>query len=321
MTGTDSNLLYLDDQAFVPYRGEPTNMVYFKGEETGVYEYNVDLFIEGCGETVENSIVIEVTKADKPIGDTVQEFSAGARVFDIDVQGQSLTYYILNENMELERQSINANLIDGETYYISQKINGCESEFLEVTVNFVCPEPSNLIPTPELSINGETASVIIFWDEPIEDSSLESYALIISEKNGEVIEELSVSKSRNYVIVDYLELEKDYTVELYSVCDAANNIMSTSIEAEFTTKALGVEDFKAFEMNFYPNPVENNLVVESDLSIDKIEVIGIDGKTIKVFHNIKATHTELDLSNLSTGTYLLVATIENQMKVMRIVKK
>lgn len=319
-TGTDSNLLYLDDNALVQYKGEPTNIVYFKGEETGIYEYDVDLYIEGCGNPVANTIEIEVTKAEKPIGDEQQDFPAGARVFDIDVQGQNLTYYIYNEDMELERQSINASLIDGETYYISQRINGCESEFLEVEVNFVCPVPSNLTVSPEASIDGLSASVIIFWEEPMQDDSVESYNVIIKE-NDVVIEDITVSKSRNYVIVENLEFDKEFEVALISVCDATNDVVSLPIEETFTTFGLGVDDLDTFNMNFYPNPVENSLTIESDLLMDKIEVIAVDGKSVKVFDNIQSNQTQLDLSNLSTGTYLLVTTGENQMKVMRIVKK
>lgn len=318
--GDDSNLLYLDDRATIAYKGEPTNKVYFKGEETGVYEYEVDLYIEGCGNPVANSIEIEVTKAEKPIGDEEQEFPAGARVFDIDVQGQNLMYFILNEDMEYERQSINASLIDGETYYINQRVNACESEYLEVKVSFVCPTPSNLTVTPEASLDGESASAIIFWEEPAQDASLESYVVTVKHDN-EIIEEVTVSRSRNYVIIENLEFEKEYKVELYSICDAQNDVISDSIEDSFNTIGLGVDDFKSINMHFYPNPVETILMVESDLKMDKIEVLTIEGKSVKLFDNIQATETKLDLSSLSTGTYLLVATVENQMKVMRIVKK
>lgn len=319
-TGTDSNLLYLDDKALVPYKGEPTNIVYFKGEETGTYEYEIDLYIEGCGNPVANTIEIEVTKADKPIGDAQQEFPAGSRVADIDVQGQNLMYFILNDTMEYERQSINATLIDGETYYINQRINSCESEFLEVEVNFVCPEPTNLTVNPEASIDGLSASVIIFWDEPVPDDSVESYNVIVKQ-NDEIIEDITVSKSRNYVIVENLELEKEFEVELFSVCDSANGVVSVAVEESFTTTGLGVDDFQNFTLNYYPNPVESILTVESELIVNQIEIITVDGKTVKVFDNIQANQTHLNLSGLSTGTYVLVAKGENQMKVMRIIKK
>lgn len=319
--GSASQYLYLDDQASIPYIGQPTNVVYFKGEDTGVYDFEVDLYIEGCGAPITNTISVSVTKADVPTGATEQYFNAGARVFDLDVQGQQLMYYIKDANGELVRVSINAELVDGETYYVSQRVNGCDSDYLEILATITCPEPSNLTVTPEASINGASASAIVFWDQAQPANSIESYHLIVKDKNGVVLEDISVSKSRNYFIVENLEFEKEYSVELYSVCDVVNNITSASLEKEFDTYNLGVEDFDNLKLTFYPNPVDNYLNIESEITLSKIEVISIDGKVVEVFENINAQQTQLDLSNLSTGTYMLLTTGENNKKLIRIMKK
>lgn len=318
--GSDSQYLYLDEDASVPYNGELTNVVYFSSDQAGNYEFDIDLYIEGCSSPVINSISVEVNDASIPVGDSEQEFSAGARVSEIDVQGQNLRYYLL-EDGEYIRQSVNATLVDGETYYITQTIGDCTSDYLEVTVSFVCPEPTDLTVTVNLSEDGTSASAIIFWEHPVNMTTVEGYQLILKDIEGQIIEDLAINAKRNYVIVELLSLEEDFSVELYTICDESSGVFSDALEEEFNTHNLGLEDFKTPELQYYPNPVEDILHISSSISIEKLEVITLEGKRVFVMNNIDNTETQLDLSSLSTGTYLVVATTQGKYQVLRVVKK
>lgn len=311
--------LYLDEQATISYQGQPTNIVYFKAEDAGIFEFDANLLISGCTDPVNNSVVIEVNKADKPVGATEQEFTAGARVADIDVVGTNLMFYLLVDNKYV-RQSINATLINNETYYISQRIGECVSEFLEVTVSFACPDPTNLKVTVDLSQDGITAAAIVFWDPPTNTQGLDGYQLYIKDSEGQILEDYYLGSRRNYQVVDGLPLNEDFTVELYSICDAQNNVFGNTLTDAFTTRNLNVGDFQTLDFAYYPNPVSDLLHIDSEESINMLEVYSYDGKQV-LSMNVSTKNATIDLSELTTGTYLLVARSETKSNMVRVIKK
>src|SRR5690625_2863636 len=311
--------LYLDEQATISYQGQPTNIVYFKGDDAGVFEFEANLLIGGCADPVSNSVVVEVNKADKPQGPTEQEFIAGSRVADIDVTGSNLMFYLLVDN-EYVRQSINADLINNETYYISQRIGDCTSEFLEVLVSFVCPDPTNLNVTVDLSQDEVTAAAIVFWDPPSNTQGLEGYQLYIKDSEGQIIEDFYLGARRNYQVVDGLPLDEEFTAELYNICDAQNNVFGNTLVDAFTTENLSVADFEALDFTYYPNPVSDLLHIDSEESINMLEVYSYDGKQV-LSMNVSTKNATIDLSELTTGTYLLVARSETKSNMVRVIKK
>lgn len=312
--------LYLDEMATVSYQGQPTNIVYFKGEDEGTFEFDANLVISGCADPVNNTVVIEVNKADKPIGDTEQQFVAGAKVANIDVTGTNLMFYLYVDN-EYVRQSINANLINNETYYISQRIGDCTSEFLEVTISFVCPDPTGLNVSVDLSQDGTSAAAIIFWDHPRDIQGLEGYQLYVKDSDGQIIEDIYLSNKQNYRIVDALPLDETFTVELYSICDAQNNVFGNVLIESFNTEHLNVEDFQSLDFKYYPNPVSNMLHIDSEQPIDKIAIYSYDGKLVYTMDTAATNNVALDVTQLATGAYLLVATSDTETKMVRLIKK
>ena len=315
--------LYVDEQATVPYNGnQPINQLYFMADESGMYKFTTNLSISGCSDPVENDITIEVNDAEKPTGDTEQEFYAGARVGDIDVTGSNLQYFILDEDDNLVRQSINADLINGETYYISQRQNDCVSEFLEVQVSFVCPQPENLdVSSVDLSEDGSTAGVIVFWELPQNTETVDGYQIIIYDENEEVIEQEIVGSNTNYIIVESLPLEQDYTVELYSICDEENDIYSDVLLDEFSTRDLGLEGVHDVEFSYYPNPTRGEVNIESKTTIHRIDVYDLNGRSIVEIDNIDNEQKVIDFSGQASGTYLMNVQTDAGNKVVQVIKK
>ncbi len=68
----------------------------------------------------------------KPIASNLQIFckNTNAKIKDIVVNGQNLTWYNIYANI----LDVNTTLEDGKTYYVTQKINNCESEQLAIIV-------------------------------------------------------------------------------------------------------------------------------------------------------------------------------------------
>src|SRR5699024_1389838 len=126
-SGNGTSNLYLDEDGLVPYQGQLADDVYFIADDAGNYTLKTELFITGCTQPVNNTVHITVNDVDAPAGDAEQSFLAGAKVSDLDVQGNNLKYYI-KENGDYVRQSINAKLLNNETYYITQSQGDCVSD-------------------------------------------------------------------------------------------------------------------------------------------------------------------------------------------------
>ncbi|MBS7230218.1 T9SS type A sorting domain-containing protein [Flavobacterium psychroterrae] len=90
-----------------------------------------------------------------------------------------------------------------------------------------------------------------------------------------------------------------------------------------TTKlngSLSAPDFVLGNFKYYPNPVQHTLNIDNTSTIDEIEIISVSGKSV-LAKKINNTHSEIDLSNVSSGVYLLKVKSEGQTKTIKIVKK
>ncbi|MEP6803560.1 MAG: T9SS type A sorting domain-containing protein, partial [Flavobacterium sp.] len=72
--------------------------------------------------------------------------------------------------------------------------------------------------------------------------------------------------------------------------------------------------------SYYPNPVQHTLSINNTSNIDEVELISVIGKSV-LTKKINNTHSEIDLSNVASGFYLLKVKAEGQTKTIKIVKK
>ncbi|MBK0383096.1 T9SS type A sorting domain-containing protein [Pedobacter sp. SD-b] len=79
----------------------------------------------------------------------------------------------------------------------------------------------------------------------------------------------------------------------------------------------------ATALSIYPNPVENSLGITHALASNAfIKILSLDGKTIiqkKVDEN--STSTQLDVSQLASGSYLIVLDNNNEKSTLKFIKK
>ncbi len=83
---------------------------------------------------------------------------------------------------------------------------------------------------------------------------------------------------------------------------------------------LGLGDVKANEVSVYPNPFEANVILTSAKRMDNISVLDITGKVI-FNEKVDGFSKNLDLSNVSQGTYLVRISSGSEVSIVRIVKK
>lgn len=111
-------------------------------------------------------------------------------------------------------------------------------------------------------------------------------------------------------------------------CEITNSILPdlTIVRADITInidQSLSVDEPTAVQIFIYPNPVKGKLFIEnSSETIDQIKVFNMLGKVVQVKKNINQNQTNIDLSELASGVYLVqVSTDQNQKLVKRVIKK
>lgn len=81
---------------------------------------------------------------------------------------------------------------------------------------------------------------------------------------------------------------------------------------------MGISDLSKTQISVYPNPVVNQLNIQSNKPVNEVAIYDIDGKLLTTF---TANTDKIDFSNYSKGVYLVTVTTGNVTKTQKIVKK
>lgn len=84
--------------------------------------------------------------------------------------------------------------------------------------------------------------------------------------------------------------------------------------------SLATDDFELAGFKYSPNPVKNILTLNNAESIDQIEIFSVLGSSV-FSKKINAAHSEIDLSGLSSGIYLLKVKSNGKEKTVKIIKQ
>jgi len=96
---------------------------------------------------------------------------------------------------------------------------------------------------------------------------------------------------------------------------------SDSIEYGSPGWPIGVDEMVTENrVTLFPNPVQNVLHIHSDEPVLSARIYSISGTLINSFSSQKLKQQQLDLSNLSSGIYLLQLQLENRTETHRLVK-
>ncbi|GGD16735.1 T9SS C-terminal target domain-containing protein [Flavobacterium orientale] len=83
---------------------------------------------------------------------------------------------------------------------------------------------------------------------------------------------------------------------------------------------LGVNGFDSSNFKYYPNPVTNSLTISYTYSISEVVVSNLLGQQISAVKP-NVTQTDIDMSSLPNGTYLVKVTSDNQSKTIKVIKQ
>jgi hypothetical protein len=117
----------------------------------------------------------------------------------------------------------------------------------------------------------------------------------------------------------------------YASYDSFGNMINDSFPTPFDSggfelqavgviheKALSVNDFNVNLFSMYPNPAEDRLFLDSENEM-AIVIYDVSGRVVKDFP--KKDYKEINVSDLSSGTYLIQVSIDNQKNIKKLIIK
>jgi hypothetical protein len=84
--------------------------------------------------------------------------------------------------------------------------------------------------------------------------------------------------------------------------------------------SLASATFANSNFTFYPNPVKDVLNISNSTVISKVQVVNLLGQEM-IVKSMNETQGQVDMSQLSTGTYLVKVTSDNQVKTIKVIKE
>lgn len=226
----------------------------------------------------------------------------------ITTTGGSGNYrYAISPNLNVFTTSNTfTNLEAGDYTAIVQDLNGCY-----VALNFEINPPAPLIEGKDaITVDfkpGQTLADLVVEGENIQWYSTPNPSETKTSKTNETPLPLTT------VLVDG---------KTYYASQTINGVESKDRLA-VTAKlngTLSTVDFVLPNFKFYPNPVLHNLTISNTSEIDEVEIYSPSGTTV-LSKKINSDHAEIDLSNVSTGVYVLKVKSEGKTKTIKILKK
>lgn len=108
-----------------------------------------------------------------------------------------------------------------------------------------------------------------------------------------------------------------YYFGFHAYSEALNALMLDDISI---TTALSNVDFTASDFKFYPNPVKDVLTLSYIQNISNVAVYNLLGQRV-IENVINSNTTQVDMSGLNSGSYLVKVRFENHTKTIKIIKE
>ncbi len=100
--------------------------------------------------------------------------------------------------------------------------------------------------------------------------------------------------------------------------------LGTGVNGSFVISAydasLATSTFDNASFVAYPNPVKDVLNLSYTQNIDKVQVVNLLGQEV-ITKSINATQSQIDMSNLPIGTYLVRVTANDEVKTIKVIKE
>jgi hypothetical protein len=178
--------------------------------------------------------------------------------------------------------------------------------------NSVCPEKTDsvwvhiaAIPKADFAadvLKGNTPFSVSFYDSSkIEYDNIVKYDWDFGDGNTSILKNPTNTFAHQGNFDVSLNIESEYGCK--------DKIIKKSY---IETKTIGIdENSPAYEVNIYPNPVNEKLYVHSNQTINQIKLINLTGEEIWAFKNLNKKDVEIERKGLASGVYFIQIQLEN----------
>ena len=187
---------------------------------------------------------------------------------------------------------------------------------LDFTTPAACPAPSDFV-IDEITSNSANLSWTSNGSEP--EWELEYGVAGFAQGQG-----TKVLTSTNPHILAGLSAGTNYEIYLKAVCgpNSGDDDSPWVGPLDFVLIGpLGNSEVSIDRFEYYPNPVNNKLIIESNEEITKIEVYNSVGQLIPIKQDTFKERTEIDFSDLSPGIYHIQCFSYDKQQPFNIIKK
>ncbi|MDR0872284.1 MAG: leucine-rich repeat protein [Prevotellaceae bacterium] len=235
---------------------------------------------------------------------------------------------------------------NGTWYYKVEAHNSFTKSDLSVykPANYTAPTPSlSILPETytyttspyHFTANGGTSSEItvtsnVDWNATSNDPS---WLTIPGTGNGVGHVKRSPSISDNGTFT--MEAAQNYSTSPHSttVTVSGGGITRTIYVTQDGAGTSGINDVENSKINIYPNPAQDEIFIQSENEIEKIEVVDITGRTVGAYgirpNDIRPQNQgecnsplqNINISALSAGVYFVKMTIDKQLVTKKLVKE
>ena len=95
-----------------------------------------------------------------------------------------------------------------------------------------------------------------------------------------------------------------------------------SAEQTFTIDNLSLDEYdNRISVNYYPNPVNDRLMISSNQNIEKVTISSLTGQTVSTLSIDDLTNFDIDFTNFDSGIYFVSLFSSKGKEVIKVIKK
>ena len=215
---------------------------------------------------------------DPPIGEIAQSFCDEPTIDDLQIIGENLTFYVDSDLSEVIQSS--SNLINNQQIFVTQTINDCESNTLQIVVLV----GDNVAPIPNLA---QLATVTQACQVAFEDLSIPT-------ANDNCDGEIFGSTSETFPITESITLQWVFEDSNGNISTQQQNIVidNSNLEIimlesvyELELNEEGVVSVDSISLSYETNVFCNSIVVEFNMNSFECSMIGENNVIVSFFAN------------------------------------
>ena len=248
----------------------------YTANESGVYTCNIN---NGSCNFTTSAATLNLT-ADLPTANTNQIFISGDTLADLIVTGTNLKWYATLTSSNTIPSS--TTIVNAETYYVSQTVNGCESNRLAITATIDTT-------IPVITLVGDVSV-----DIEVGTTYTDAGATALDNYDGDITASIVTVNNVDTDVVG------QYTVS-YNVSDASSNDAVQVTRTVNIVATLGTDVFENSKISIYPNPTNNTLFISGNETPIAVAIFNVLGKEVLSLKNAN----NINIQALPSGVYVI----------------